>query len=596
VLDLSRWTSLVDFIALAASLWLGLYIVTRGPRSRVSWLAGLTLWSLGGYFLDSYLHLSPPALEWWTGWTILFSAPLWLHLTTLLLDHASWWQRILVWVVYLWALALMVIQQVSSDVFGVWTGEPFEYAKAQQPGSLYPLAVGLLVLPPMLSVAYMYAGSKWARPGLRRQYTVLMLATTLALLGGAYLTLSVWLGLDVALLPGQVALSVALVLLGYGVARYNALVEGRSSRVDFAYGALAIAVVVSIYALVSCFSSLVFGIPFSAFVLLLALVILTHSLYEWGGSTLERLFYRRRVRQLRANLRAFAREAEERDLSQQLQEVLGMLCRTVGCAQGGIALLENGDLVEVATYPAGHALRAVPTSALTSEAAEGDGAAVDDLAVVPLYAGGEQLGAILLEEGDLSPGDLDLLEALADQVAGVVYAARQQDRAAERIEEMISAFRRRERELRQEMQAVLAAGDRSGAHYMRPLVEAALRHLYDYAYLGGHELAGLALVQKRLEGRVGVVTNLDRGRALSQLLVEVIEKLRPPGPRPKPLTREWEQYTIVHDAYVLGELNRDIMNKLYISESSFNRARRRAVRGVTRAVEEIERASREEAS
>jgi hypothetical protein len=80
------------------------------------------------------------------------------------------------------------------------------------------------------------------------------------------------------------------------------------------------------------------------------------------------------------------------------------------------------------------------------------------------------------------------------------------------------------------------------------------------------------------------------------LLVEVIEKLRPPGPRPKPLTREWEQYTIVHDAYVLGELNRDIMNKLYISESSFNRARRRAVRGVTRAVEEIERASREEAS
>lgn len=42
---------------------------------------------------------------------------------------------------------------------------------------------------------------------------------------------------------------------------------------------------------------------------------------------------------------------------------------------------------------------------------------------------------------------------------------------------------------------------------------------------------------------------------------------------------------------MLGELNRDIMSKLYISESSFNRARRRAVRGVAKALEEMERAA-----
>ena len=71
----------------------------------------------------------------------------------------------------------------------------------------------------------------------------------------------------------------------------------------------------------------------------------------------------------------------------------------------------------------------------------------------------------------------------------------------------------------------------------------------------------------------------------------VLDKLRPVGPQPKALTREWVQYTILHDAYVLGELNRDIMAKLYISESSFNRARRRAVRGVARAVQELERAA-----
>jgi hypothetical protein len=591
-------------------LWLGLYIVTRGPRSRVSWLAGLTLWSLSGYFLDSFLHLNPPqerALAWWMGWTILLSAPLWLHLTTLLLDQVTWWQRTLVWGAYAWALVLVVVQQATGEVFGVWTGASFAYATAQQPGTLYPLALLLLILPPILCVAYLHRASREARPGLRRQFAVLMLATILALLGGAYLTLAVWIGLDVALLPGQLALAVALVLLGYGVARYNALIEGRSSRLDFAYGALAIVVVVSVYLLVVYLSSLVFEIPFAAFILLLVLVILTHSLYEWGGSTLERLFYRRRVRQLRANLRAFAREAEEYDLAHQLQDVLGMLCRMVNCAYGGIVLLKEDELSVVATHPAGYALPIVPTPDLMSEetvslgASESGEAGHDAVTLVPLYAGGEQLGAILLEGGDLASGDVDLVDALADQVAGVVYAVRQQDQAAQQIEEMVGTFRRREQQLRQEMQSVLSAGERAGKlgaamSSMRPLVENALRHLYDYAYLGEHELAGLHIVQQRLADHASVVTNLDRGRALSQVLVDVIEKLRPPGPQPRPLTREWEQYTIVHDAYVLGELNRDIMIKLYVSESTFNRARRRAVRGVARAVEEMERATRGEVS
>jgi len=41
--------------------------------------------------------------------------------------------------------------------------------------------------------------------------------------------------------------------------------------------------------------------------------------------------------------------------------------------------------------------------------------------------------------------------------------------------------------------------------------------------------------------------------------------------------------------HVPDELNRDIMSKLYISEGTFNRIRRRAVRGVAKALEEMER-------
>jgi len=158
----------------------------------------------------------------------------------------------------------------------------------------------------------------------------------------------------------------------------------------------------------------------------------------------------------------------------------------------------------------------------------------------------------------------------------------------------VDEFHQRGQVLQAEVQAALEVGQplRLGQvdqGDMKQLVEDALRHLHDYAYLGEHRLARLRIVEQGLDEVEGIVTHLDRGKALSLLLIDALDKLRPPGPVPKTLTREWVQYTILYDAYVLGELNRDIMTKLYISESSFNRARRRAVRGVARAIAEMER-------
>ena len=55
--DLSVLTSLLDFFALAVSLWLGIYVVTRGPRSRVAWLAALTLWAATAWPAAPVLHV-----------------------------------------------------------------------------------------------------------------------------------------------------------------------------------------------------------------------------------------------------------------------------------------------------------------------------------------------------------------------------------------------------------------------------------------------------------------------------------------------------------------------------------------------------------
>jgi hypothetical protein len=104
-------------------------------------------------------------------------------------------------------------------------------------------------------------------------------------------------------------------------------------------------------------------------------------------------------------------------------------------------------------------------------------------------------------------------------------------------------------------------------------VEQGLRNLADYAALG-HS----ALVEElMIEG----ATHVEKGKAVRDDLMRAIESLRPgrtpPGSIPP---REWHAYIILHDAYVDDVANRDIMSKLYISEGTFNRERRKALQAV----------------
>jgi DNA-binding NarL/FixJ family response regulator len=86
-------------------------------------------------------------------------------------------------------------------------------------------------------------------------------------------------------------------------------------------------------------------------------------------------------------------------------------------------------------------------------------------------------------------------------------------------------------------------------------------------------------------------THVERGRQLQQLLMDSIELLRPDEKRPpEPMPRVWYNYVVLHDAYVEGVQNREIMARLYISEGTFNRTRRNAIRGLARLlIEQIDR-------
>ena len=79
-------TTSLNLLAAAASLWLGFYIVTRSPRSRVSWLAALTLWAVASLFLYNTVAINVPdsGVLLWLRPVAVMVVPLWLHLTVTL--------------------------------------------------------------------------------------------------------------------------------------------------------------------------------------------------------------------------------------------------------------------------------------------------------------------------------------------------------------------------------------------------------------------------------------------------------------------------------------------------------------------------------
>jgi len=603
-------TSIVNFICLALSLWLGFYIVTRSPRSRVSWLASATLWSLAGSFLNSltYINVSPEdgTLPWWWGWSVALAAPFWFHLSASFLpSRLASKQRLLVILVYFLTLNFVAVEAYTPWVFAGATTKPPIYNSAQRPGPLYLLFGLYLIAVPSLSLYNLWLSRKQTKsPPIRQQFVILLWATSLAIFSGVYTTLSTQLGLDTPTFISSLSLGAGVALLGYGAARYNALVEGRVSGSDFVYTTLAISLVTGFYLLVTFISYIVYDVPFIAFIFVIMLAITSHSLYDWARTYLDRLFYRRQYREVRANLRDFAREAAPGyDLPGQLQGIVHVLCRSLGASRCFIALREVEDFAIVAAYPTDLRGEHIAAQVLTADEITAPSLPVrspnlEGMAVlVPMHYGSEQSGAIVLGPkamgGVYTEDDFDLLEDVAGRVAGVVHSVRLQETSVRQIDSLVTEFRQRERELRLRMQEVLESKlpilEGVGEGEVISLVEDALRHLYDYPYLGEHKLAQLRIVELRLNVQESpFVTHLDRGRALQEVLTTAIEKLKPPGPQPSLPTREWHQYVILHDAYVLGELNRDIMARLYIGEGTFNRARRRAVRGVARALEEME--------
>ncbi|MCL4302656.1 MAG: GAF domain-containing protein [Anaerolineae bacterium] len=609
-------TEITSFLTMTLAIWLGLYIVTRSPRSAIAWLTGLTLWSIASVFKNVLLALNPPpqpawpdwlwlflpfwhtvalkgpgATGWLQGWSITPGIMLWHHVTTLMRPGplTPWrWTRILGG--YALIIVALILQANTHHFFVSASGDDPLYLKTLEVGPLYPLLAFFILLYIGLSVTNLINSARTAPTSLlAKQFILLAVATLMGGLTGPLSIAASMFKLPMPVLALALPLGLAVGLIGYGVARYSALVKGRTIRRDFFYNAVVVSVVTGLYLLITWISVQIYNIPAAAFVLVVMFAIISHALIDVARSGLDSLFYERDTRRLRAHLRQLARLAgEQLSQEEQLSLTLDTLAASVGAIFGLVVLFESGSLRLAAACRWPH--RELPL-ALTDLLADDvlplkPGHFAPPLAeaalLIPLYAENQQVGVLILgRPGNgvgYSKADLELLLYPSDRLAGIIQNAR---RETEYLTQLAGLVEQNRAEAESPTSQISIKG-----------VENALRNLTDYAYLGEHPLASLNLVACRLAP--GATTHLDRGKLVYTILAEAIAKLRPAGKLPPdPPPAEWTAYLILHDAYLEDIPNREIMARLYISEGTFNRTRRAALRAVTRTLEEMEAAQGE---
>lgn len=298
----------IQLVGFGSFLWLGLYILTRAETQAVSRLAGATMVMQGCFFFSSALASiqTDPSMAvllgrlWW--WDSVIPASAWFHMTARLLGVPGWRRRRpLVGVFY--ALAVVMVP------LGTFTNLIHDYPRIQlgsdiaagpYAGPLYPLFTLYVVVCAVAGVANLFVlvRQEGFRATTRSAAAMRSLSVggLLFLAGATELTLNTMLRATVPFgqASGSLALIAGLGVFGYTVARYNALLTGNDVRRDFADNLSSTVVVWLLYVPAVL---LLVGVDEPRHgllaLLLMALVTVSHTLFDAGRAWLDTLFYSR---------------------------------------------------------------------------------------------------------------------------------------------------------------------------------------------------------------------------------------------------------------------------------------------------------------
>jgi hypothetical protein len=586
---LDQITFAVNYGAFVFTIWLGLYIVLHNPRYPISWLTALALWSMAVLFLhfmleDFPVYFGSIFLSGYSFLQALVVAPalaFWHHATILMRPkQLNRWRVTRILAAYVIAV-LGLAAQANRLIWITPPNCPPQFT-CWQPGLLYPF-FGLALLIIFVSCVVNLFRSARATPAdlPHKQLLTLAYATMVAGIAGPTMIFGTLINLPVPMLVISLLMLASFAIMGYGVAHFSALMEGRTIRRDFFFNLGMVGVVMAIYIPGSWELSKQVKTPLLIIFLIPVLAVFTHTLVSLGYRLVYRLSLYRETRQMRSDLQRLTRLAFEKDAFMvNLHHALEVICRSVIATYGIVLTFEESTIQTVADYhwqagPINLPPELFKRDDLTHLNPDALPAPFNEAALlVPLYKEHEQFGVLIL----------------GCPVNGIRFADEEIERLlnpADMIGEAILYNQLRARQILQAVELTRVKAQSAEGWIPVEVMEKALRNLYDYSYLADSPLADLALVNSRLP--YGSVTHLERGKMVNQVTLEALNKFNPGKPiLGDPPPREWYPYLILKNAYIDGISNRDIMMRLYISEGTFNRIRRSAIRSVARALGEME--------
>ncbi len=571
---LFQTTLIIDLVAMAATLWGAFYLFARGFPSRLTLRAVIVSLLLSMFFLGAYNNLFHQVAGTAAIRAVLLILGLvsWYSLTYRLMPKQSRERHrgmevamyILGGVTAFALLALpdAFIDEQGNDLYVAHMRIGFPYVLY----GIFQVAIALGMLYNLLADD---------RIGLTQQGKYFLAASFfpgLAVASGV---------IGLALLPRlprivpDLLIFSGIFLLGISVARHQVMIERRTTSHDMPISFLTILGLAGLYA----YFALHWNIPLDKMGAVVAFAVVTHSTYDLAREFLERQrmqnegTFRRQLRQLEY------RSVDEDTLRIHLQEGLVLLCKTLDTSGGFIAVRRGEDFLVIATQESiSVGTKIEPALVLCEDIFRLETHQLAEVAwIAPSIEGQTQIAVIGLDKPkaklDYSTGDLDLLTEVADQV-GTIVSMHNRERSEQPRQSIINTLTEESEvsSLTNEMIATIST--HPDIEFVK-IVEDGLRHYSDYMVLGQSKLAGWA--------GINVESHVERGKQLQKLLNDSIESLRPAEKRPgEPLPRVWYSYAVLHDAYVEGAQNREIMARLYISEGTFNRTRRNAIRGLAR--------------
>lgn len=613
---LHNLTIAINFTALMAALWLGLYLVTRSSQHPVAWLSALALWSVGGYFLNQLLALYPPPAPqqeirvwlyhlmlfwprdvfemgwkgWLQGWLPSYSIIFWYHATLYTLPGKFTRKRLLGALFgYMAALAGILIKVHYSDAWTNLYRDPLYNTSSAYP--FFPLfAFGFVTFAglSLLNLARAARSSPASMP--RAQFWLFVYAVLLSGASGLLGIISTILNIPIPQVLSALFLLVALLLAGVGVAHCTASLDMRPLPRGLLYSAARVTAFLAIFLLLLMIYSGLHPLPAISYVFVGCLAVISHSLIHIAHPQLDRLHFNNENRKLHLRLNQLSSLAGSKENSEVLGMALETLAGVVKAAwaivlcesKQGVRLLASWNWkdfplkgialsLEIGNLPANDLIVLKPQQLSPP---------LDQTAVVvPLY--NQDPHSLLLvgprrDRSDYSKPELEMLQDAGVFIAGMIQG---------RISETGLSAQGKDNSFSD----VLEQPARTAYISLRT-VELALRNLHNYAYLADSPLAKLRIVLQCMESlEMGTDTLMDRGKAVSDILSEAVLKLRPSQEEmPNPPPREWYPYIILWQAYVEDRPNLEIISRLYISEGTFNRTRKAAIYSVARLLMEME--------